>query len=152
MWTYVKKHVYMVSFMVSVVWPLYGTQDGLLKMIDVKYRASIVVCVGVGVCVCSGGTLSCVQLCNPMDYSLPGSSVHGIFQARILERHAIFFSRGSSWLRDRTHVSSVSCTGGQIPDHCATWEATHLLLPVFKSTTPSPGKQIKTQCLLHGTE
>ena len=55
MWTYVKKHVYMVSFMVSVVWPLYGTQDdGLLKMIDVKYRASIVVCVGVCVCVVGG--------------------------------------------------------------------------------------------------
>ena len=34
--------------------------------------------------------------CDPMDYSLPGSSVHGIFQARILEWVAISFSRGSS--------------------------------------------------------
>ena len=39
---------------------------------------------------------SCPTLCNPEDYSLPGSSVHGIFQARILEWIAISFSRGSS--------------------------------------------------------
>ena len=40
-----------------------------------------------------------------MDCSLPGSSVHGILQARILEWVAIPFSRGSSWLRDWTQVS-----------------------------------------------
>ena len=45
---------------------------------------------------------------NPMDYSPPGSSVHGIFQARILEWVTISFSRGSSRPRDRF---SVSCTG-----------------------------------------
>ena len=39
---------------------------------------------------------SCLNICDPMDYSLPGSSVHGIFQARILEWVAIFYSRGSS--------------------------------------------------------
>ena len=39
---------------------------------------------------------SCPTLCDPMDGSLPGSSVHGIFQARVLEWVAIFFSRGSS--------------------------------------------------------
>ena len=50
-------------------------------------------------------TQSCLTLCNPMDYSLPGSSVYGIFQARILEWVAISFSRGSSWPRDRTWVS-----------------------------------------------
>ena len=41
-------------------------------------------------------TQSCPTLCDPMDYSLPGSSVHGIFQARILGWVAISFSRGSS--------------------------------------------------------
>ena len=41
-------------------------------------------------------TQSCWTLCDPMDYSLPGSSIHGIFQARILEWVAISFSRGSS--------------------------------------------------------
>ena len=40
--------------------------------------------------------LSHVRLCNPMNCSLPGSSIHGIFQARILEWGAISFSRGSS--------------------------------------------------------
>ena len=43
---------------------------------------------------------SCLTLCNPMDYSPPDSSVHGILQARILEWVAIPFSRGSSECRD----------------------------------------------------
>ena len=50
---------------------------------------------------------SCPTLCNPMDCSLPGSSVHGIFQARVLEWVAISFSRGSSQPRDRTRVSRI---------------------------------------------
>ena len=50
---------------------------------------------------------SCPTLCDPMDCSLPGSSVHGIFQAIVLECIAISFSRGSSWLRDRTQVSCI---------------------------------------------
>ena len=53
--------------------------------------------------------LSRVQLCDPMDTcSLPGSSVHGIFQAGILEWVAISFSRGSSQPRDRTQVSHIA--------------------------------------------
>ena len=47
-------------------------------------------------------------LCDPMDYSPPGSSVHGILQARILEWVAISFSRGSSWPRDQTQVSCIA--------------------------------------------
>ena len=58
--------------------------------------------------------LSCGQPCDPMDYRLPGSPVHGIFQARILECVAISFSRGSSRPRDWTHVPYISCTGGQV--------------------------------------
>ena len=49
-------------------------------------------------------------------------SVHGIFQARILEWVAIPFSGGSSWPRDRTCISCVSCNGRQILDCCATWK------------------------------
>ena len=45
---------------------------------------------------------SCPTLCDPMDCSPPGSSVHGILQARILEWVAISFSRGSSQPRDKT--------------------------------------------------
>ena len=41
-------------------------------------------------------TLLCLTLCDPVDFSLPGSSVHGILQARILEWVAIPFSKGSS--------------------------------------------------------
>ena len=48
----------------------------------------------------------CPTLCNSMDCSPPGSSVHGISQARILEWVASSFSRGSSQPRNRTHVSS----------------------------------------------
>ena len=50
---------------------------------------------------------SCPTLCDPMDCSLPGSSVHGIFQARVLEWIAISFSRGSSQTRDWTWVSRI---------------------------------------------
>ena len=52
----------------------------------------------------------CPVICNPMDCSPPGSSVHGILQARMLEWVAILFSRGSSQLRAQTWVSSI--TGG----------------------------------------
>ena len=51
--------------------------------------------------------LSRVQLCDPMDCSLPGSSIHGIFQARILEWVDISFSRRSSPPRDWTRVSNI---------------------------------------------
>ena len=58
-----------------------------------------------------------------MDCSLPGSSVHVILQARILEWIAISSSRWSSQSRDQTHVSWVSCIGRWILYHWATWEA-----------------------------
>ena len=50
---------------------------------------------------------SCPTLCEPIDCSLPGSSVHEILQARILGWVAMPFSRGSSWLRDQTHVACI---------------------------------------------
>ena len=50
----------------------------------------------------------CPTLCNPMDCSLSGSSLHGILQATVLEWVAISFSRGSSWPRDRTQVSRIA--------------------------------------------
>ena len=50
----------------------------------------------------------CPTLCDHMDCSPPGSSVHGILQARVLEWVAISFSRGSSWPRDRTQVSCIA--------------------------------------------
>ena len=56
----------------------------------------------------------------PMDYSPPGSSIHGILKARILEWLAISLSQGSFWPRGWTHIS---CIGRQILYHRATWEA-----------------------------
>ena len=80
---------------------------------------------------------SCPTLCNPMDCSPPGSSVHGIFQARVLEWVAISFSGGPSWPKNRTPVSLIAGRHftlwatreahlraylgdivRQIPDHC----------------------------------
>ena len=51
---------------------------------------------------------SCPTPCGPVDCSPPGSSLHGILQARILEWVAISFSRGSSQPRDRTQVSCIA--------------------------------------------
>ena len=51
------------------------------------------------------------SLFDPLDYSLAGSSVHGIFRARILEKIAISFSRESSQPKDQTHISCISCIG-----------------------------------------
>ena len=62
---------------------------------------------------------SCLTLCNPLDCSLPSPSIHGIFQARILEQVAISFSRGSSQPRYQTCVSCISCLGWRILYHCA---------------------------------
>ena len=53
----------------------------------------------------------CPTLCNPLDCSPSGSSVHGISQARILKLVTISSSRGSSWPRNWTHVFYVSCIG-----------------------------------------
>ena len=59
-------------------------------------------------CCCCLVTKLCPTLCNPMNCSPLDSSVHGISQARILERVAIFFSRGSSRTRDQTRVSCMT--------------------------------------------
>ena len=75
---------------------------------------------------------SCLTLCNPMDCSPPGSSARGILQARILEWVAISFSRRSSWPRDRTHVSYVSCIAGGFftaePPGKPLWKSTTVLI------------------------
>ena len=62
---------------------------------------------------------SCPTLCGPMDCRLPGSSVHEIFQAKILKWIAISYFRRPSWPRDQTHVSLVSPA---LHSHCNTWE------------------------------
>ena len=80
---------------------------------------------------------SCPTLCDPMDCSLPGSSLHGILQARVLEWVAISFSRGSSQSRDRTWVS---CIPGRRFNLWATRKAAKKPLIVFDYCF---GKEIK---------
>ena len=91
---------------------------------------------------------SCPTLCDPTDYSLPGSSVHRISQARILERVAISFSRGSSWPRDPTRISWASCIGRWVAalakyrnrvnsnnDNCrGRWKARHCLFITIQAS------------------
>ena len=74
---------------------------------------------------------SCLTLCDPMICSLPGSSVHGLFQARVLEWISISFSRGSSLPRDWTEVSNVVCRCVTIR---ATREAPETFLLLNKSS------------------
>ena len=75
----------------------------------------------------------CPTLWDPMDCSIPGSSVHRIFQARVLEWVAISFSRESSQPRDQTQVSCILYIDRQILYHCATWETQlqHFLIEVY---------------------
>ena len=66
--------------------------------------------------------MSCLTLCDPLDCSPPGSSVHGILQGRILELGVTSYSRGFSLPRDWTHISCISCIGRWIVFHWATWK------------------------------
>ena len=76
---------------------------------------------------------SCLTLCDPMDYSLPGFSVHVILQARILEWVAMPPSKRSSGPRNRTHVSCISYIAGGFFTH---WEAQMVMLSdIFQSST-----------------
>ena len=82
---------------------------------------------------------SCPTLWDHMDCSPPGSSVHGIFQARILERVAISFSKGSSQPRNRTQVS---CTAGRFFTLWATREV--MTVKKKKKKTKSKKEQLLT--------
>ena len=76
------------------------------------------------VCVCMPDLRaeSCLSRWDPLGCSLPGSSVQGVFQARILEWVAISFSRESSQPRDRACVYHVSCVAGRLFTHRAIGE------------------------------
>ena len=74
----------------------------------------------IGKCVEVLDTQSCPTVCDPMNCSLPGSSIHGILQARILKWVAISFSRGSLRPRDWTQVSHIT---GRFFSIWAIWEA-----------------------------
>ena len=105
-------------------------QDWELKPIFICGKTMLITCY---LCMCSV-TQSCPTLCDPMDCSLPSSSVHGTFQARILKWFAISFSKGSSPCRDRNRISHVSCIAGRLftaesprkPITCHKWKVKSL--------------------------
>ena len=116
-----------------------------------------------GVCkLCRAKSLqSCPTLCDPMDCSLPCSSIHGILQARILEWFAISFSKGCFWPRDWSRVSYVFCIGRLVLYHLHNlgmneWMKVAQLCPTLCSSMDcpwnSPGKNIEVgcHCLLQG--
>ena len=89
-------------------------------------------------------------LCDPMDYSLLGSSVHWILQVRILEWAVVSSSRGSSWPRDQTCISmSPALTGGFFTTS-ATWEAPWCCMMSTQLLTESgPNEYLPTNLGLH---
>ena len=102
---------------------------------------------------CSWKMCACLFSCSavsdsfvtPQDCSPPGSSVHGIFQARILEWVPVSYSRGSSQPRDQTHVSWVSHIGRWILYCWATWEAAGSPYPPPTHLDPN---RLKKNCWL----
>ena len=93
----------LMTFILFLCW-----NDNIMDLFIVKICC---VCVCVCVCVCAQ---SCLALTNTMACNPLGSSVCGIFQARILEWGAISSSRGSSLPRDQTHISCVFLFDRQI--------------------------------------
>ena len=84
-------------------------------------------------CACMHAQL-CPTLRDPMDGSLPCSSVHEILQVRILEWAAMPSSRGSSWPMDQTHVSYVFCIAGGFFTTEPTWQAHSVIVYVINCT------------------
>ena len=82
-----------------------------------------------------------------MDGNLPGCSVHGVLQARILEWVAITSSRGSSQPRDRTLVFYASCIGRQILYHLSIWEALPKAVDIYKNVKISQRQPRQTMAM-----
>ena len=99
-------------------WPSQMTKQGNICV----YPNYINLCLAIHLSTCMNAQLlNFVQLfCDPMDCSPPGSSVHGIFQARILKWVTISSSRESSQPRDWTRVYCISCFGRRILYHLVT--------------------------------
>ena len=103
------------------VWIFWKNHHFFSESIHKQFVLCVCVCVHVcaHVCTCTHARL-CLTLCNPMD-----SSIHGVFQARMLKWVTISSSRGSSRRRDGTHVSCMLYCR-EILYHCANWEAQSL--------------------------
>ena len=106
---FAQTHVHQVSDAIQLSHPLLSSSPALNLSQHQKESESDV-------------TQSCLTLCDPMACSPPGSSIHGIFQARILEWIAIFFARGFFRPRDQTQVFHIA---GRLFTHWARRESQH---------------------------
>ena len=97
-------HCWCSCKMVQLLWK---TLWWLLKKLNVELLC-VCVCMCTRTCACMLSQSLSPTLCDPGDYSPPGSSVLGILQARILEWAAMLFSRGSSWPKDQTWISGIA--------------------------------------------
>ena len=117
----IKSQSFSSGWFLSLLWNILGDSRCKDHLLWLEGRSLSKGCSQIGlvlelscVCACILSHFSHVTLWNPMDCSPPGSFVHGILQARILEWVVIPFSRGSSRTRDWTHVSYASCTGRRV--------------------------------------
>ena len=121
-----------------------------------KERVCVCVCVRARARALTHALSHVPNLYDPMDCSQPGSSVHGISQARILEWVAMSFSRESSWSQDWTCVSCVSCIAGRFFITGTSWEApvseySHLIIKLqWNSREPPPKKRNMSTCATVG--
>ena len=97
-----------LNLLLCTVLIIFFTRIILLFKIKITYWLKITIYAFNEILSESEVTQSCLTLCDPVDCSLPGSSVHGVLQARILECVAISLSRGSFQPRDRTQVSHIA--------------------------------------------
>ena len=91
--------------------------------------------------VCVLAAQSCLTLCNPIDCSLTGSSLHAILQARILEWVAVLFSRGSSGSRDRTVFPSLQADS--LPSEPPGNENVYMFIPNSQTVPSSQQQQLQ---------
>ena len=101
----------------------------------------VCVCVCVCMCVHAKSLQLSLTLCDPMDCSPPGSSVHGLLQARILGWVAMPSSRGSSRPRHQTCISYVSCIGRRVTTS-ATCKV-RLYIYIYIYTYSPPGSSVQ---------
>ena len=113
----------------SLVFPAWRSSSSVCCKADLVVPESLRFCLSVHVYSVAG---SCPTPYDPTESSLLDSSVHGIFPARIVEWVAISSSTGSSWPKDRTHISCSSCFGRPILYHWATCEAPLLICKAFE--------------------
>ena len=135
--SYIFKNLFTNNFCLPVLASrtLREDTEELLKYF-VIFSLMHIVCVCVCVCVCAQARTRAQSLSHiwvfVIPWSLPGSFVHGIFQARVLEQVAVSYSRGSSSPRNQTCVSCASWIVRQILYHLATWEAPVHIMQVIK--------------------